>query len=126
MLGRPNAPPLHPQHTPRQTACMRRRGPEQSTRTKNPRDLAQQRLRIDQMLQQLRRSNDVETFRRKRRVLKFAFKDLETQLADVFDGARGDVEPLRVPTILPRRLKQIARSTSDVQQTIVIAVRSKL
>src|SRR5688572_32427735 len=70
---------------------MRRCRPEQSARTKNPRDLLQQWPRIDQVFQQFGRRHDVKKLRRKCRSLQFAFVNLKTHITHVLDGAGGDV-----------------------------------
>ncbi len=78
--------------------------------------------RIDQVLQYFSRRHDIEMFRRKGRVFQFAFVYFKTHITHVLDGAGGNVESLRVPTILACSRKQISRAATDVQQTIVFAV----
>ncbi len=126
MLGRPNAAPLQTQHAARQTARMRRRGPEKSAGTKNPRDFLQQRSRIDQVFQQFRGRDHVEVLRRKRRFLKFAFINFKTQAAHVLDGAWGNIQPLALPAVLACGGEQVSRAATDVQQAIVLAKPRKV
>src|SRR5687768_7886673 len=101
---------------------MRRSSPEEPAGTKQSRDFLQKQARLGQMFQKFRRSDHVVLLRRQSRIAKFALEDFKTQFTYMLDCARRHVQSLTVPAILSRGLKQVARATAYIEQSIRLAI----
>src|SRR3954469_22185527 len=108
MLRRPNATPLQTKHTRRQPTSMWRRGPEQTSRTQQPRHFLQQHARLRQVLDDLSRRDHVEVFGGKLRVLKLTLKSFKAQGAHMLHGAHRYIKAVSDPTVLARREQKTA------------------
>src|SRR6185369_889631 len=102
MFRRPNTTPVQAEHAGRQSARVRRSGPEQSAGTKNARDFLDQQARFAQMFKNLGCRDHVEMLRRKLCLLQLTVKDVETERAHVFSRLLRDVETLSLPTVFAR------------------------
>src|SRR5215510_6469994 len=122
MFRRPNTTPLQTQHSSRQPTRVRCSGPKQSAGAEHSRHFLHQQTRFAQMLENLGRRYHVKVLRAKLSLLELTLKDFETEFSDMLGSLLCDFQTLRVPTVLARGEQKIARTTTNIKQTVLLAI----
>src|ERR1043166_4283119 len=122
MFRRPNTTPLEAQHSSRQPARVRCRGPKQPAGAKHTRHFLDQHTRVAQMLENLSRGDHVKLLRAKLRMLELTVKYFEAEFAHMFAGLLRNFQTLRIPTVLACGKQEIACAATDIEQAVLLAV----
>src|SRR5687767_254313 len=93
MLRRPNAAPVQAEHAGGQATRVRRGRPEKPARSEYSRDFLNEPAGVQKVLQIFPRREDVESLRRIRSLVKFAFQNFKTQLTHLLCPMRIHLKP---------------------------------